>query len=155
MDRSQPASSNLMDIHNRLIADVLTRYRTLVMLATVQAEGERNNATPETMAVAGISIKLEFDGLYSSIKELLALSRRIKELWVFGPLGMGDPHHQAREAQLDRDVARVSALLNGLEAADMKALAERNGGAWARLSKDAPEAAPGPPPEPTPPATGR
>lgn len=65
---SEPAaypskSLTLPDIHNRLIADVLTRYRTLVMLATVQAEGERNNATPETMAVAGISIKLEFDGL--------------------------------------------------------------------------------------------
>ncbi|KAM4057239.1 surfeit locus protein 5 subunit 22 of mediator complex domain-containing protein [Hirsutella rhossiliensis] len=142
MDRSQPASSNLMDIHNRLIADVLTRYRTLMMLATVQAEGERNNATPETMAVAGISMKMEFDGLYSSIKELLALSRRIKELWVFGPLGKGDPDHQAREAQLDRDVAQVSSLLNGIEAADMKALAERHGGVWARLSKDTPELPP-------------
>lgn len=52
------------DIHNRLVADILTRYRTLTMLATVQAEeGDRNNATPETMAVAGISMKMEFDGL--------------------------------------------------------------------------------------------
>lgn len=34
-----------------------------MMHATVQAEGERNNATPEAMAVAGISIKMEFDGL--------------------------------------------------------------------------------------------
>lgn len=92
MDRSQPSSSNLMgsyarppqtrhrppisivvrpssdtnaaqDNHNRLVADILTRYRTLMMLATVQAEGERSNATPETMAVSGISMKMEFDGL--------------------------------------------------------------------------------------------
>ncbi|KAG5978795.1 hypothetical protein E4U54_007016, partial [Claviceps lovelessii] len=49
--------------HNRLIADILTRYRTLMMLATVQAEGENNNATPETMAVTGISMRMEFEGL--------------------------------------------------------------------------------------------
>ncbi len=36
-----------------------------MMLATVQAEDERNNANPETMAVAGISMKMEFDGLVS------------------------------------------------------------------------------------------
>lgn len=47
------------------MADILTRYRTLMMLATVQAEGERSNATPETMAVSGISMKMEFDGLVS------------------------------------------------------------------------------------------
>jgi hypothetical protein len=34
-----------------------------MMLATIQAEGERNNANPETIAVTGISMKLEFDGL--------------------------------------------------------------------------------------------
>ncbi|PHH92348.1 hypothetical protein CDD83_7726 [Cordyceps sp. RAO-2017] len=139
MDRSQPASSNLMDIHNRLVADILTRYRTLMMLATVQAEGDRNNATPETMAVTGISIKMEFDGLYSSIKELLALCRRIKELWVFGPLGEGDPDRKAKEAQIERDVACVSSLLNDIEACSMKAQAEKFGGSWERLSKDAPE----------------
>jgi hypothetical protein len=53
------------DNHNRLVADILTRYRTLMMLATVQAEDEQNNATPETMTVNGISIKMEFDGLVS------------------------------------------------------------------------------------------
>lgn len=61
---TQPFSNlSPADTHNRLIADILTRYRTLMMLATVQAEDERNNATPETMAVAGISMKMEFDGL--------------------------------------------------------------------------------------------
>lgn len=34
-----------------------------MMLATVQAEGERNNANPEAMSVTGISMKMEFDGL--------------------------------------------------------------------------------------------
>ncbi|KAJ6446750.1 surfeit locus protein 5 subunit 22 of mediator complex domain-containing protein [Purpureocillium lavendulum] len=143
MDRSQPQSSNLMDTHNRLVADILTRYRTLMMLATVQAEGERNNATPEAMSVAGISMKMEFDGLYSSIKDLLALSRRIKELWVFGPLSKADPDRVAKEAQIERDVASVAELINGLEGADMRALAEQHGGTWERLTKDDPQAAGG------------
>lgn len=34
-----------------------------MMLATIQAEGERNNANPEAIAVTGISMKMEFDGL--------------------------------------------------------------------------------------------
>ncbi|ODA76945.1 hypothetical protein RJ55_07461 [Drechmeria coniospora] len=142
MDRSQLASSNIMDMHNRLTADILTRYRTLVMLATVQAEaGDHNNATPESMAVTGISIKLEFDGLYSSVKELLALSRRIKELWVFGPLGSDDSDRRAKEVQMERDVAHVAALVNDIDDAAMKKLAERLGGTWQRLAKGEPDAA--------------
>ncbi|KAF4580884.1 surfeit locus protein 5 subunit 22 of mediator complex domain-containing protein [Ophiocordyceps camponoti-floridani] len=141
MDRAQPPSSNLMDIHNRLIADVLTRYRTLMMLATIQAEGDRNNATPEAVAVTGISMKMEFDGLYSSIKELLALSRRIKELWVFGPLGDGDPGRREKEAQVARHVDRVEALIGGFEAAKFEALAGENGGSW-RARTEASESVP-------------
>ncbi|KYK56502.1 hypothetical protein DCS_03502 [Drechmeria coniospora] len=150
-------------MHNRLTADILTRYRTLVMLATVQAEaGDHNNATPESMAVTGISIKLEFDGLvrrslsyaaeagavtltrlvqYSSVKELLALSRRIKELWVFGPLGSDDSDRRAKEVQMERDVAHVAALVNDIDDAAMKKLAERLGGTWQRLAKGEPDAA--------------
>ncbi|PFH63212.1 hypothetical protein XA68_16651 [Ophiocordyceps unilateralis] len=139
MDRAQPPSSNLMDIHNRLIADILTRYRTLMMLATVQAEGDRNNATPEAVAVAGISMKMEFDGLYSSIKELLALSRRIKELWVFGPLGDGDPGRKEKEAQVVRDVDRVSALLDGLDTSKLEALAVDQGGSWQTRTQEVSE----------------
>lgn len=125
-----------MDTHNRLIADILTRYRTLMMLATVQAEQDRNNANPEAMAVTGISIKMEFDGLYTSIKEFLTLSRKIKELWIFGPLGTEDQNRKAKEEQLDQDVNRVSELLNQMEASKMKNLAESNGGTWQPLVRE-------------------
>lgn len=136
MDRSQPASSNLMDNHNRLVADILTRYRTLMMLATVQAEQDRNNANPEAMAVTGISIKMEFDGLYTSIKEFLTLSRKIKELWVFGPLGIEDDDRKLKQDQLDRHVHRVADLLNAMEASRMKDLAESNGATWEPLVRE-------------------
>ncbi|KID68107.1 hypothetical protein MAN_02963, partial [Metarhizium hybridum] len=133
----RPSDTNAaQDNHNRLVADILTRYRTLMMLATVQAEGERSNATPETMAVSGISMKMEFDGLNSSIKDLLSLSRKIKELWVFGPLGQGDPDRKAKDAQIEDDVALVSGLLNGLDGRRMRDLAQRCGGTWEVLAKE-------------------
>lgn len=34
-----------------------------MMLATIQAEGERSNSNPETISVAGISMEMAFDGL--------------------------------------------------------------------------------------------
>ncbi|KAG6260336.1 hypothetical protein E4U48_008419 [Claviceps purpurea] len=133
MERSLPAAYNIWDIHNRLVADILTRYRTLMMLATVQAEGEQHNATPEAMAVTRISMKLEFEGLSSSIKELLTLSRKIKELWIFGPLGQGTPEKKAMEARIDANVAEVAELMNGLEGKRMQDLAARCGGTWQAL----------------------
>ncbi|CAM1505156.1 Fc.00g107930.m01.CDS01 [Cosmosporella sp. VM-42] len=132
-DEEKPET--LLDTHNRLIADILTRYRMIMMLATIQAEGERNNANPEAIAVAGLSMKMEFEGLYSSIKELLSLSRRMKELWIFGPLGRGDPNRKAKEEQIDKDAAEVSVLLSKLEGLSMKELAEKNGGTWEPLKE--------------------
>ncbi|KFA66076.1 hypothetical protein S40285_08142 [Stachybotrys chlorohalonatus IBT 40285] len=136
MDRSQPASSNLMDLHNRLVADVLTRYRTLMMLATVQAEGGRNNASPEAISVAGISMKMEFDGLYSSVKELLTLSRRIKELWVYGPLARDDPTRQAKDLHIDEHVGHVAGLLSAMDTAAMARLAAEVGAEWQPLVRE-------------------
>ena len=66
----------------------------------------------------------------------MSLSRKIKELCVFGPLGQGDPDRKAKEAQIEEDVSQVSALLNGLEGGRMKELAERCGGSWDVLGKD-------------------
>ncbi|KAM0436633.1 hypothetical protein ACHAPT_002341 [Fusarium lateritium] len=111
------------------------------MLATIQAEGERSNSNPETISVAGISMEMAFEGLYSSIKELLALSRRIKELWVFGPLNHGDPQAQAKEDRIDHDVSEVAGLLDTIDANAMRELAERCGGTWElqeRTSETAP-----------------
>lgn len=41
-----------------------------MMLATNQAEADRNNATPESVSVAGISMQLEFDGLVRAPRAL-------------------------------------------------------------------------------------
>lgn len=71
---------------------------------------------------------------YSSVKELLTLSRKMKELWVFGSLGKNDPHRRAKEEQINKDVEDVSRLLGELESSRMRALAEESGGSWQPLA---------------------
>ncbi|KAK8142592.1 hypothetical protein G3M48_008538, partial [Beauveria asiatica] len=73
---------------------------------------------------------------YSSVKELLTLSRKIKELWVFGALGQQDPSREARGAQIERDVAQAAEMLNGIEETRMRALAEGHGGTWRPLRRE-------------------
>lgn len=76
---------------------------------------------------------------YSSIKEFLTLSRKVKELWVFGPLGKEDHERKTKDDQIERDVAQVSDLLNQIEALNMQKLAEGTGGSWSPLTKNEPE----------------
>ena len=66
----------------------------------------------------------------NTIKDLLALSRRIKELWVFGPADKVDPGAAAQAAQVRQDVNRVAELLTGFEKTRMEALAEESGAIW-------------------------
>ncbi|KAF6823764.1 cell cycle control protein [Colletotrichum plurivorum] len=169
MDTSRD-SSNLLDTHNRLIADVLSRFRMLTMLATIQAEGERKNVEPQTVAVTGMSMQMEFEGLISftlrpqsqqtiglrsrstsadftlqhtSVKDLLALSRRLKELWLFGKLGQGERDARIQADELQADVVRCAELLNAIQEKRYAGLAAEAGGSWAPIGRqDAAAAAP-------------
>jgi hypothetical protein len=67
---------------------------------------------------------------HENIKQLLALSRTIKELWVFGPLDRADGHRQEKEVQIDNDVQEVARLLDNFDAKAMRELAERFGGTY-------------------------
>ncbi|WYZ40870.1 hypothetical protein EsH8_IV_001211 [Colletotrichum jinshuiense] len=139
MDTSRD-SSNLLDTHNRLIADVLSRFRMLTMLATIQAEGERKNVEPQTVAVTGMSMQMEFEGLHTSIKDLLALSRRLKELWLFGKLGQGEGDARIQANKLQADVVRCAELLNAIQETRFAGLASAADGKWTPMGK--PEAPP-------------
>ncbi|KAF6789667.1 hypothetical protein CSOJ01_14741 [Colletotrichum sojae] len=174
MDTSRD-SSNLLDTHNRLIADVLSRFRMLTMLATIQAEGERKNVEPQTVAVTGMSMQMEFEGLVStstlthsfhhqsqhtialrlrstiadlmlqhtSVKDLLALSRRLKELWLFGKLGQGERDARIQADELQANVVRCAELLNAIQEKRYAGLAAEAGGSWAPIGRqDAAAAAP-------------
>ncbi|KAF4341000.1 hypothetical protein FBEOM_5051 [Fusarium beomiforme] len=140
MDASAP--SNLMDKHNKIISDILRSYRDLMNSVTVHGMDKENKGDfeaqankvnyrdPDAMAAAGIRTQRKFDELYESIKELLALTRTLKELWVFGPLDRADEHRKEKEEQIDRDIAEIATLFNKLDAKAMRDLAEKNGGTW-------------------------
>lgn len=134
-------------------------------------QNKLNFRDPETMAAAEIRTQRKFDQLvsrqhivnlshthtaqYDNIKELLALSRTIKELWVFGPLDRADAHRQEKEVQIDRDVNEVARLLDNFDMKTMKELAERNGGTYEpQASSSATGPATAPQPSEQPPATG-
>ncbi|KAJ4268878.1 hypothetical protein NW762_002949 [Fusarium torreyae] len=146
----QAASTNLLDQHNKLIFEILRSYRDLMNCATVHGmdsnnkndfeaqDNKLNFKDPETMAAAGIRMQRKFDQLYDNIKQLLALSRTIKELWVFGAPDRTDAHRQEKEERIDRDVTDVSRLLDNLDANSMRALAERCGGTWEPQGEAAP-----------------
>ncbi|KAK1718104.1 hypothetical protein CaCOL14_006809 [Colletotrichum acutatum] len=134
MDTSRD-SSNLLDTHNRLIADVLSRFRMLTMLATIQAEGERKNVEPQTIAVTGMSMQMEFEGLHTSIKDLLALSRRLKELWLFGKLGQGEGDARIQADKLQADVVRCAELLNAIQETRFAGLAAAAEGKWVPMGR--------------------
>jgi hypothetical protein len=61
---------------------------------------------------------------------MLALSRRMKELWTFGPLGKEDPDQRAKDDKLDADVRQAYALLHSVEKMNLEGLASRYGGTW-------------------------
>ncbi|KAF5571470.1 surfeit locus 5 subunit 22 of mediator complex domain-containing protein [Fusarium phyllophilum] len=140
MDTSAP--TNLMDKHQKIISEILRSYRDLMLCVTVngmdkekqgdyEAQANKlNYRDPDTMAAAGLRTQRKFDELYESIKELLALTRTIKELWVFGPVDRADEHRKQKEAQIDRDVAEITTLFNKIDASSMRELAEKNGGTW-------------------------
>lgn len=136
MDRGQ--DTNLLDTHNRLIANVVSHFRTLTMLATVQADSDEKQIDPQTIAVNGMSMQLEFEGLNTSIKDLLALSRRLKELWLFGRLGAEDEQAKVQAERLEQNVVRCAELFNSIQGDRYGRLAEGNGGSWEPLSTNPP-----------------
>lgn len=64
------------------------------------------------------------------------MSRRIKELWVFGPLASDQDSTRQQAGDLERDVQQVVRLVNELEETTMRKLASVNGGTWREKPKE-------------------
>ncbi|KAL1900805.1 hypothetical protein Cpir12675_000678 [Ceratocystis pirilliformis] len=131
---AQANITNMLDYHNRLVADVLARFRKLCIIATSRAAAVSTDLS--SMSISGMSMDLEFEGLNKSIKELLTLSRRIKELWVFGPLGQEDVHARERAAAVELDVKHIAQIISAAEDGWLRGVVEDAGGSWMPMPKD-------------------
>ncbi|TVY54496.1 hypothetical protein LSUE1_G010088 [Lachnellula suecica] len=99
-------SSAFIDREERAIANMLTRYRNLVQLATMKNE---DGATQEVAATQAFAMEAETAALVRGAEDLLRLSRELKELWLFGSLR--DVGEGEGEGKIDEDAAKVGEIL--------------------------------------------
>ncbi|KAI1344147.1 hypothetical protein F5Y15DRAFT_104153 [Xylariaceae sp. FL0016] len=98
--------NNIMDRHERAIAQILTRFRNMVMAVT--QETPKTNII-EDAALNMMTMERETAAMIGEIENLLSLNREIKRLWMIGPLRKpGD--EDDREAAMDKMAAQVVGL---------------------------------------------
>lgn len=72
---------------------------------------------------------------HTSIKDLLALSRRLKELWLFGKLGQGEGDARIQADKLQADVVRCAELLNAIQETRFAGIAAAAEGKWVPMGR--------------------
>ncbi|KAI1413645.1 hypothetical protein F5Y13DRAFT_160790 [Hypoxylon sp. FL1857] len=123
--------SNLLDRQNRIVAQILTRFRNMVMAATEPILKTGNIL--EHAALNRLVMETETAGLITQVEALLALNREIKALWIRGPLRQPGEDGR-REAELDEQALSVARLYDQAlamrdEAIRREAAARAQGGA--------------------------
>ncbi|KAI1822984.1 hypothetical protein F4861DRAFT_356816 [Xylaria intraflava] len=104
--------NTLMDRHNKIMAEILTRFRNMVIAATEPLPGAA--AIPRA-SLNAMTMSNEVSALIKEVENLLALNREIKQLWIAGPLRKPrDVDEEQREKEIDERAARVSKLYNML-----------------------------------------
>ncbi|OTA60752.1 hypothetical protein K449DRAFT_383482 [Hypoxylon sp. EC38] len=108
--------SNILDRHNRAIAQILARFRNMIMAATAPIPQTGNII--EQAALNRMTMETETAALISEVQGLLAITREIKALWIRGPLRQPG-EDSSREAEIDKQAETVTRLYD-------QALAMRN-----------------------------
>ncbi|KAK2604081.1 hypothetical protein N8I77_007040 [Diaporthe amygdali] len=125
MDRNQPAAAaSLLDQEGKIIAEILRSYRDLVNFAT---EPITNKTSTGQASYNSMAMDLETQNLIKSVENLLSLTRRIRELWIVGPLrkpGEGD----RTEETINSEVKKVVGILNQLRSNKRQQLVSEGGG---------------------------
>lgn len=143
MERNQPAAAaSLLDQEGKIIAEILTSYRDLVNYATepITNKTSTGQASYNSMAMDletqvlvcdlpdSLPAKSSLTSLQiKSVENLLSLTRRIRELWIVGPLrkpGEGD----RTEETIESEVQSVVGILNQLRANKRQQLVSEGGG---------------------------
>ncbi|KAI0138568.1 hypothetical protein F4776DRAFT_618978 [Hypoxylon sp. NC0597] len=110
--------STLLDRHNRTIAQILARFRNMIMAATAPLP-ETGNIIAQA-ALNRMTMETETAALISEIQGLLAITREIKALWIRGPLRQPG-EDTSREADLDKKAENVTRMYD--QALEMRAKA--------------------------------
>ncbi|KAL3425010.1 hypothetical protein PVAG01_04291 [Phlyctema vagabunda] len=109
MDGGQRTTTSLIDREERLVADLLTRFKNLVSLATAPVEA---GATKEVAASQTQQMEVESAALVRAAENLLVLTRELKEMWLAGPLrGLGEGEG---EGTIDDDAKQVGQMVEKL-----------------------------------------
>ncbi|KAK0738853.1 hypothetical protein B0T18DRAFT_300971, partial [Schizothecium vesticola] len=109
MDRDQAMSENLMDRKDKLIADSLTVFREIVSTAAAKVD---STASAGQAAVNTMAIEILVNGLTKTTEDLLILTRRLRELWVVGPLKPAGEGDDAARESVRQDAEAVFAVMN-------------------------------------------
>ncbi|KAI1103748.1 hypothetical protein F4804DRAFT_332925 [Jackrogersella minutella] len=104
---SETYHSTILDRHNRTIAQILTRFRNVIMAATAPLP-QTGNAI-EHAALNRLTMETECAALISEVEGLLAINREIKALWIRGALRKPG-EEDGREADLDKKAEGVARL---------------------------------------------
>ncbi|KAJ2899822.1 hypothetical protein MKZ38_002764 [Zalerion maritima] len=113
---SLTSGSDILDIEQRAVAGLLSCFRDMVM---IQTEPISDRATIEHAAVNSLKMESKTQEMIKHAEDLLKLTRRIRELWIIGPLRpadgiTGEPEMSDEDRKLMQDVEAYEKLTNNL-----------------------------------------
>ncbi|KAA6413870.1 MAG: mediator of RNA polymerase II transcription subunit 22 [Lasallia pustulata] len=111
MDASQRSSGALLDRAGADVAQLLRQFENIIALAPV--EGAHRNTT----AVEAYQMEVATAALVRAAEDMLALTRSLKEAWLFGKLDtVGESKAEARTEECAKGVVKgLERLMEGKE----------------------------------------
>ncbi|PGG99913.1 hypothetical protein AJ80_09268 [Polytolypa hystricis UAMH7299] len=103
MDPQQPTARSLQTRINNDITQLLQRFENIMAAATVE------NTSHTATAIETYQLDVESTALIRAAEDILALTRTMKETWLFGKLDtLGEDERDVkRREKLEQDVAVV------------------------------------------------
>ncbi|OQE42432.1 hypothetical protein PENCOP_c004G07742 [Penicillium coprophilum] len=108
---SRPTAKELFDRLEYDVSQLLQRFENIVAIAAKKFDG----SSYVDAATEAFQIDVESTALIRAAEDLLALSRLMKELWLFGPLDtLGEDERDVqRREKLEEDVKAIQEALEG------------------------------------------
>ncbi|KAK4233840.1 hypothetical protein C8A03DRAFT_38417 [Achaetomium macrosporum] len=144
MDRDPNPMENLQERKNILTAEIVAAFRDLVNHGAAMVD---NSASTGQAAYNSMALEILMSQIIKSTEDLLTLTRRLRELWIVGPLQAPGAHDAEAEQGMQRDAEQVFAMLNALRDRErqrmVQAMHERGAGVGFIYEKAGGEMPPG------------